>query len=80
MRDFTYSTLLATNRRAGGFTITFRDLPEAITQKEDMADDTRHYTGLDGFPHHKPLGGEQIVAAVKPPDLFAVLREIESSL
>jgi antitoxin HicB len=38
MRSFTYPATLIRDSKAGGFTITFRDLPEAITQAEDMAE------------------------------------------
>lgn len=38
MRSFTYPATLTRDSKAGGFTITFRDLPEAITQAEDMAE------------------------------------------
>ncbi|HKZ86197.1 MAG TPA: DUF6516 family protein [Anaerolineae bacterium] len=40
-------------------------------------DDTPHYSELPGFPHHKHDGSEQNVVAVTPPDLAAVLKEIE---
>ena len=38
MRSFTYPATLKPDRKAGGFTVTFRDLPEAVTQGEDVAD------------------------------------------
>lgn len=38
MRGFTYPATLARDSKAGGYTITFRDLPEAITQVENMAE------------------------------------------
>jgi antitoxin HicB len=38
MRSFTYPATLTRDSKAGGFTITFRDLPEAITQAEDIAE------------------------------------------
>jgi antitoxin HicB len=38
MRGFAYPAALAQDTKAGGYTITFRDLPEAITQAEDLAD------------------------------------------
>ena len=40
-------------------------------------DDTPHYPELPGLPHHKHDGDEQNVVAVTPPDLAAVLKEIE---
>ena len=41
-------------------------------------DDTPHHPALNGFPHHKHIGSEASVIAATPPDLPAVLREIES--
>lgn len=41
-------------------------------------DDTPHHTGLPDFPHHKHDGDERNVISVAPPDLAAVLREIEA--
>jgi antitoxin HicB len=38
MRNFTYPATLTQDSRAGGFTIAFRDLPEAISQAEDTAE------------------------------------------
>jgi antitoxin HicB len=38
MRSFTYPATLTRDAKAGGYTITFRDLPEAITQAEDIAE------------------------------------------
>jgi antitoxin HicB len=38
MRSFAYPATLTRDSKAGGFTITFRDLPEAITQAEDRAE------------------------------------------
>jgi antitoxin HicB len=36
MRRFTYAVKLAPDRRRGGYTVTCRDLPEAITQGETI--------------------------------------------
>ena len=36
MRSFTYPAMLTRDSKAAGFTITFRDLPEAITQADDI--------------------------------------------
>ena len=41
-------------------------------------DDTPHHPDLDTFPHHKHDGGEMNVVTAVPPDLPAVLREIEA--
>jgi hypothetical protein len=41
-------------------------------------DDTPHHPGLSNFPHHKHAGSEANVIAATPPDLSAVLREIEA--
>ncbi len=41
-------------------------------------DDTPHHPGLSTFPHHKHDGNEADVVAAAPPDLSAVLQEIES--
>lgn len=38
MRYFTYPAMLTRDSKAGGFIITFRDLPEAITQAEDRVE------------------------------------------
>src|SRR2546426_11571355 len=38
MHNFCYPARLASDRRKGGFVVTFRDLPEAITQGEDRLD------------------------------------------
>jgi antitoxin HicB len=38
MRNLAYPATLTSDREAGGFTVTFRDLPEAITQGEDRLD------------------------------------------
>jgi antitoxin HicB len=38
MKGFTYPATLVRDSKAGGYTITFRDLPEAITQAENIAD------------------------------------------
>ena len=43
-------------------------------------DDTPHYPDLPGFPHHKHTNAEANVSAVTPPDLAAVLDEIERLL
>ncbi|MBI5566832.1 MAG: hypothetical protein HY870_18165 [Chloroflexi bacterium] len=40
-------------------------------------DDTPHYPELPGFPHHKHADSEPAVLPVPPPDLVAVLDEIE---
>ena len=42
-------------------------------------DDTAHYPGLPNFPHHKHVGNETNVDSAAPPDLLAVLREIEAT-
>jgi antitoxin HicB len=38
MRSLAYPATLMPDRKAGGFTVTFPDLPEAITQGEDRLD------------------------------------------
>jgi antitoxin HicB len=38
MRSLAYPATLMADRKAGGFSVTFRDLPEAITQGEDRLD------------------------------------------
>jgi hypothetical protein len=42
------------------------------------SDDTPHHPDLNTFPHHKHDGSETSVVAATPPDLPAVLREIEA--
>lgn len=38
MRTLAYPAILIPDRRAGGFTVTFPDLPEAVTQGENRID------------------------------------------
>jgi len=38
MRSFAYPATLTPDREVGGFTVTFPDLPEAITQGEGRLD------------------------------------------
>ena len=38
MRNFVYPAILTPDERDGGFVVTFPDVPEAITQREDMSD------------------------------------------
>lgn len=38
MRQFTYAVRLAADKRDGGYVVTCRDLPEAITQGETLED------------------------------------------
>jgi len=38
MRQFTYAVKLTADRRDGGYVVTCRDLPEAITQGENIED------------------------------------------
>lgn len=38
MQSFSYPVRLTPDRRDGGYVVTFRDLPEAITQGDDVAD------------------------------------------
>lgn len=40
-------------------------------------DDTPHFPALPQFPHHKHVGSERNAIPTEPPDLAAVLREIE---
>jgi hypothetical protein len=42
-------------------------------------DDTPHFPDLPNFPHHKHLGHSEKVISAAPPDLTAVLQEIESA-
>ncbi len=41
-------------------------------------DDTPHHPGLSNFPNHKHVSNETHVIPATPPDLSAVLREIEA--
>ncbi|MCA9933139.1 MAG: hypothetical protein KC415_04415 [Anaerolineales bacterium] len=77
---------------ADGSRLYFRELVELQSsvvrhmysyhyQREDFSlifryDDTAHFPNLPGFPHHKHVGDE--VQSAEPPDLTAVLQEIES--
>ena len=52
-------------------------------QREDGSlifcyDDTPHFPTLPRFPHHKHTGRQAEATAAQPPDLIAVLREIET--
>jgi antitoxin HicB len=38
MRDFSYPVTLTADEEEGGYVVTFADIPEAITQGEDVAD------------------------------------------
>jgi antitoxin HicB len=38
MRNFTYAAKLMPDQESAGFVVTFRDIPEAITQGVDLAD------------------------------------------
>lgn len=38
MRDFVYPALITPDEQEGGFVVTFPDVPEAITQGEDVSD------------------------------------------
>ncbi len=41
-------------------------------------DNTDHFPDLPNFPHHKHVGDETNVVSAEPPDLAAVLKEVES--
>ena len=41
MWRFDYPATLTRDRKAGGYVVTFRDIPEAITQGDDLADARR---------------------------------------
>ena len=52
-------------------------------QREDGSlifryDDTPHFPTLPQFPHHKHIGSQAEAVPSQPPDLIAVLREIEA--
>ena len=52
-------------------------------QREDGSlifryDDTPHFRTLPQFPHHKHVGSQANAFPSQPPDLIAVLREIET--
>jgi len=38
MRNLAYPVTLTPDRKSGGFTVTFQDFPEAVTQGEDRSD------------------------------------------
>ncbi len=74
MRDFVYPAKL-TAEKVGGFSVTFQDLPEAITQGEDLADAHEQasdcldeaiagrLTRIDGIPAaSKTRKGEYLIA------------------
>ena len=82
MRDFRYPSKFAADKVYGGFTVTFRDLPEAITQGDDLAaalsqaadclDEAiaGRLARLDGIPAaSKPAKGEYLIAV--PPLMAA---------
>lgn len=43
-------------------------------------DNAPHYPDLDGFPHHKHLADDSVIAALPPPVLSLVLNEIQQQL
>lgn len=43
-------------------------------------DNSPHYHGLPGFPHHKHMGNEANVVSASPPDLGYILSEIQDLL
>jgi hypothetical protein len=42
-------------------------------------DDTAHHPALESYPHHKHVRSETTVIPAEPPQLRAVLQEIEQS-
>ena len=46
MQSFIYPATLTPDREEGGFVVTFIDLPEAITQGEDVEDALREAAGI----------------------------------
>lgn len=80
---------------ADGSHLHFRELVESNTEVlrhmyayhyQDAAgglifryDNTPHHPTLEGHPHHKHVGGETAVISAGPPQLGAVLQEIERS-
>jgi hypothetical protein len=45
-------------------------------------DNSPHYPEIETFPHHKHVGtgASELITPARPPDLIAVLREIETML
>jgi hypothetical protein len=68
------SGIQRTRERLTGFERPF-GMPSA--EFERRYDDTPHHPALSTFPHHKHAGNEAEVTASLPPDLPAVLQEVE---
>ncbi len=75
MREFVYPTKLTADKKDGGYTVTFRDLPEAITQGDTLEEALEQAAGalqaalegrimddLDIPAPSKPKRGERLVA------------------
>ena len=75
MREFVYPAKFTPDKKDGGFVVTFRDLPEAITQGETVEEcleeaagalqaalEGRIMSGLDIPPASKPKHGEHLIA------------------
>lgn len=45
MREFVYPTRFTADKKDGGFVVTFRDMPEAITQGESLAECMKEAAG-----------------------------------
>lgn len=86
MRAFVYPARFAPDRKDGGYVVTFRDVPEAITQGETVEDclaeaagalqaaiEGRILSGLDVPSASKPRRGERTVAVPVQTALKAAL-------
>jgi antitoxin HicB len=86
MREFVYPTKLTPDKKDGGYTVTFRDLPEAITQGDTVEECLEEATGalqaafegrimddLDIPAPPKPKRGERLVAVPVQTALKAAL-------
>ncbi len=86
MREFVYPARLTPDKKDGGYTVTFRDLPEAITQADTVEECLEEGTGalqaafegrimddLDIPAPSKPKRGERLVAVPVQTALKAAL-------
>lgn len=67
MREFAYPARFAPDKKDGGFVVSFRDIPEAITQGETADECREEATGaLQAALEGRILSGLEIPKASKP--------------
>ncbi len=86
MREFVYPAKFTPDKKDGGFVVTFRDIPEAITQGETVEEclaaaagalqaalEGRIMSGLNILAASKPKRGEHLIAVPVQTALKAAL-------